>query len=135
MYFNGALRGEFDQATGAYSSVSDVRLKKDIERLGGTLEKIMRLEPVTYRFAGEDDTASKHYGLVAQDVATVFPVAVRNHRTEEGRPDDTQTVAYSELIPVLAKGIQELRELISAQQVLIEEQQSQIRVLYQRVAH
>jgi hypothetical protein len=61
---------------GSWSNFSDARLKHDIEPLSGTLEKLLSLRGVSFEY---DDPASIHelagrrIGMIAQEVAPVFP--------------------------------------------------------------
>lgn len=56
---------------------SDRRLKKDITRLEtGTLDKILQLKPVTYRYNSEAENARTSIGFLAQDVQSLFPELV-----------------------------------------------------------
>ncbi|HOY04131.1 MAG TPA: tail fiber domain-containing protein [Saprospiraceae bacterium] len=56
---------------------SDRRLKKDIIGLpGSTLDKIMRIKPVAYRYQVELESAPLTIGFLAQDVQEEFPELV-----------------------------------------------------------
>jgi len=52
---------------------SDRRLKKNIEPLSGSLERITQLEPVSFEFIDEKYPDGMQEGLIAQDVEKVFP--------------------------------------------------------------
>jgi hypothetical protein len=83
---------------------SSARYKQDIAPMGGQSEKLFQLQPVT--FAYKDDTRNvTHYGLVAEEVAAVYPELVT--RTSTG---EVQTVKYQELIPMLLNELQRLRQ-------------------------
>lgn len=114
LYYNGADRGAFNDVTGVYTSVSDKRLKKNIERLDGMLDKIMLLNPTKYHFKKQADAESKSFGLIAQEVESVFPeiVTINGDDTNGNGISDLRMVSYSELIPVLISGIQEQQEMI-----------------------
>ena len=97
---------------------ASARYKLDIETMASRSEVLLKLRPVT--FSDKDDTASApHYGLIAEEVATVYPELVT--RTTSG---EVQTVKYHELIPMLLNGLQrqkrELRELPMLKQELAE---------------
>jgi len=78
--------------------------------MGGQSEKLFQLQPVT--FAYKDDThGATHYGLIAEQVATVYPELVT--RTSTG---EVQTVKYQELIPMLLNELQRQREAIKRQE-------------------
>ncbi|MFH1726465.1 MAG: tail fiber domain-containing protein [Elusimicrobiota bacterium] len=57
----------------AGSCSSDSRLKTGVAPLSGSLEKIARLEPVSFEFIDSALGSGTQYGLVAQDVEKVFP--------------------------------------------------------------
>ncbi len=109
---------------GNVSIASDRRLKKDIKPLEGSLDAIMRLHPSEFHFTVGDTDA--HYGLMAQDVAEVLPVAAQ-HTTmvTPATPDGMWRVDYPSLIPVLIKAIQE-------QQAQIDDLRAQVRTLQAR---
>ena len=63
-------------------------------------------------FAYKDDTrAITHYGLIAEEVATVDPDVVT--RTASG---EVHTVKCQELIPMLLNELQEQRQALQSQQ-------------------
>jgi hypothetical protein len=57
------------------SCTSDVRLKKNVEPLTGSLEKITRLRPVTFEWKEPDEHngTGRQVGFIAQDVEKVLP--------------------------------------------------------------
>src|SRR5262249_288401 len=108
-----------DTATGQLGTLtSSARYKRDIEAMANRSEGLLKLRPVTFSY--KDDTASApHYGLIAEEVATVYPELVT--RTASG---DVQTVKYHELIPMLLNELQrqqrELAEVASLRKELAE---------------
>jgi hypothetical protein len=90
-----------DTATGQLGiATSSARYKQDIAPMGTRSEKVLDLRPVT--FAYKDDThGATHYGLIAEEVASVYPDLVT--RTASG---EVQTVKYQELIPMLLNELQ-----------------------------
>lgn len=95
----------------AYGS-SDKRLKKNIKRITGALEKLERINGVMFDwkakvlkdaggvdgfFVREHDT-----GVIAQEVQAVMPEIVGE------RPDGTLAVKYEKLTPLLIEAIKEL---------------------------
>ncbi len=72
---NAVPAGTFSTA-GLYVP-SDERLKKDIVGLpGSTLNKIMNIKPVAYRYQVELESAPRTIGFLAQDVQKQFPELV-----------------------------------------------------------
>src|SRR5262245_43392391 len=69
-------------------TLSSARYKQDIETMANRSEGLLKLRPVTFSY--RDDTAAvPHYGLIAEEVATVYPELVT--RTASG---EVQTVKY-----------------------------------------
>ena len=71
---------------------------------------MLRLRPVTFAYK-EDPQRVKHYGLIAEEVATVYPELVTRTATGE-----VQTVKYQELIPMLLNELQRQRQAIERQE-------------------
>jgi hypothetical protein len=106
-----------DPATGQLGIAvpSSARYKQDIASMGARSEGLLQLRPVTFAYK-EDARAITHYGLIADEVATVYPDLVT--RTASG---EVQTVKYQELIPMLLNELQRQRQaLLSQQQELAE---------------
>jgi hypothetical protein len=90
-------------------TTSDIRLKNNIQELDYGLESIMKLEPVSYIWKDGSDKSRK-LGLVAQDVDKVISEVV-----DKGNdPSHTLGINYSELVPVLIKGMQEQQKQIES---------------------
>ena len=83
---------------------SSARYKQDITPMGTRSEKVLDLRPVTFAYK-DDGRAITHYGLIAEEVATVYPDLVT--RTASG---EVQTVKYQELIPMLLNELQRQRQ-------------------------
>ena len=83
---------------------SSARYKQDIVSMGTSSEKVLDLRPVTFAYK-DDARAITHYGLIAEEVATVYPDLVT--RTASG---DVQAVKYQELIPMLLNELQRQRQ-------------------------
>ena len=92
------------------SSVSDIRLKDNIEPMKGNLEKLAMLNPISYEYKEKRD--GRHLGLSAQEVEKVFPEIVKEMDLmafgKEG--EEFKAVRQQELIPVLIGAIKELKE-------------------------
>jgi endosialidase-like protein len=61
---------------GSWSATSDERLKKNIQPLGGVLDKLLALHGVTFEFKEPEkihELPGERIGMVAQDVEKVFP--------------------------------------------------------------
>jgi hypothetical protein len=69
------------RATGTWSSVSDVRYKKNITPLANSLEKVTQLKGVSYEWKTDEYpnkgfTQGAQLGLIAQEVEAVIPELV-----------------------------------------------------------
>lgn len=137
IYVNGLYAGYFDGPTycnntitaNSYVTISDIRLKQDVKQLstttaaGSTLENVMDMNVISYQYKdreipeAERDTISaelakerygtpknRHYGLSAQELQTIYPELVY-----EGQ-DGYLGVNYTELVPILIRSIQELKQ-------------------------
>jgi hypothetical protein len=89
-------------STGAWTTVSDARLKHDVSPLdpGDQLDRVLRLRPVSYVWNG---TTRRDVGLIAQDVRGVLPELVEGDETRE-----MLTVNYAQMSVAAVGAIQEL---------------------------
>jgi hypothetical protein len=91
---------------------SSRRFKEDIQDMGKVSQQLLRLRPVTFRYQRSFDDGSKpiQYGLIAEEVADVFPELVA--RSADGQ---IETVKYQVLDSMLLNEVQrqekEIREL------------------------
>jgi hypothetical protein len=126
LYSNGIFRGEFNKNSGVYSP-SDRRLKKDFEKAGNIMDKIMQLDIQKYHFIYDNAGVLKQYGMIAQDVEKIFPEAVHHKTFDDGK--EIYTMNYS-LFGVLAiKAVQEEHALIEAKDKQLNDLQTQVNQL------
>ena len=85
------------------NSPSDIRLKKDIQNLEYSLNDICKLNPIQFSYKNEEKI---RFGLVAQELKEIIPEIVEEDK------DGYLSIRYQELIPVLIKAIQKLKEEI-----------------------
>ncbi|MEQ9402892.1 MAG: tail fiber domain-containing protein [Cyclobacteriaceae bacterium] len=102
------INGDLD-VTGnivAFNLPSDRNLKMNINKLDSSLEKIIRLEGVSFQWNGikNIDTTSMQSGFIAQEVQEVFPELVK-----EGK-DGYLSMKYIDLIAHLVEAIKELKQ-------------------------
>ncbi|MFA6060671.1 MAG: tail fiber domain-containing protein, partial [Taibaiella sp.] len=109
--------------TGAYSNVSDMRVKTNVNIINDGLEKVMAMRPVSYDFHTgrtlkdgvvtftKSDKTIKTIGFLAQELANVVPEAVI---IPKDPANELYTVSYATVIPVLTKAIQEQQTQIEA---------------------
>ncbi len=88
-----------------YVTLSDGRLKRNIVPVHYGVDTVMKLKPVEFSWRDQSQGMPKstQIGFVAQDVLTVVPDIV----SKSGDADGTLGVAYTELVPILVKAIQE----------------------------
>ncbi|MCM8823217.1 MAG: tail fiber domain-containing protein, partial [Candidatus Omnitrophica bacterium] len=119
LYVNGTA-----YATGSWQS-SDIKFKENIVPIDNALDKILKLEGVSFNWKREEYKdkgfpQGRHFGLIAQEVEKVLPEVVNTSEEEK-------SISYTELIPVLINAIKELR-------VENEELKSRIEILEQEVS-
>lgn len=77
---------------------SDLRLKSDLARIEGALEKVKALTGYTFK---KRDSPKRTTGLIAQDVQTVLPEVVYEN-------EDTLSVAYGNMMGLIVEAIKDL---------------------------
>lgn len=94
---------------GFSTTVSDKRLKTDIQLLTGSLDTICKLEGVRYNWKYRND--APQLGVIAQQVEQYVPEIVKEMKLPLHASDDNlyKTVQYEQLIPHLIESIKELR--------------------------
>jgi hypothetical protein len=116
----GGLPGS---ASGATSSGSSRRFKKDIEPMDKASEAILALSPVTFHYKS-DKTSMSQFGLIAEEVADVNPDLVA--RDKNG---DIYTVRYDAVNAMLLNEFLKEHRKVKEQGAIIAEQQKQIDAL------
>ena len=91
------------KCTGVWED-SDVSMKKNIEPLITSLDKIIKLRGVTYQWKDKEKGEQKQLGLIAQEVEEVFPEVVRTDI------DGYKAISYSNLVAPLIDSVKELKE-------------------------
>ena len=111
--------------------VSSRRFKEHVLDMGDSSSKLFQLRPVTFFYKPQYDDGSHQlqYGLIAEEVASVYPEMVVNDR--DGQP---YTVKYQLLAPMLLNELQKQHAVVSMQQDVIQSQQQQINDLQQRLS-
>ena len=93
----------------SWASDSDERIKTAIVPFENAIEKVCTLRSGTGRYLTDDESVSRSF-LIAQDVQAVLPEAVVIQDDEIG----TLSLAYTDVIPLLVKAIQELKAEIDS---------------------
>jgi hypothetical protein len=90
--YNGDSRGGFSTVDGSYSALSDARLKKDVSKMETVLDKVMALQPKTYKYISNKETDRRSSGFIAQEVMPLFPDLVSD--IPNPTKDSTDTTVY-----------------------------------------
>ncbi len=98
---------------------SDSTFKRNIVRLDHSLDRINRLQGVSYNFKDNANSRTiedekKVIGLIAQEVEKVVPEAVKTMK------DGTKAINYQSLIGLLIEGIKEQQNQINSLQQVVE---------------
>ena len=128
-YVGGSIAGAFrndgapefhcDGDIIAYSTtISDARLKEDIETIESASEKVSQLRGVEYTWSKGSRKGQREIGLIAQEVEAVVPSIVREKELVlMGGLDDSstsyKTVDYEKLIALLIESNKEQQEIIT----------------------
>jgi hypothetical protein len=99
---------------------SSERFKTDVATMGEASEKLAQLRPVTFKLKS-DPQSTTQYGLIAEEVAKVYPELVI--RNADGRIDG---VRYEELAPMLLNVVQQQRAELAGQAKEIEAMRQQL---------
>jgi len=99
---------------------SSERFKTAIAPMGSNTAKLQQLRPVTFHYKA-DPQDTLRYGLIAEEVATVYPELVV--RDQNGRIDG---VRYDELAPMLLNEMQQQQQKIAAQAAEIRDLKQQV---------
>ena len=107
-YHNGTYVGGINMTntSTSFPTSSDERLKKNIVDAPSAGEKIDAMQVRSFNWKADD--SFQEYGLIAQELQSVYDLPVEQHDIE-----DTYTVDYSKLVPVLLKEIQDLRKRVA----------------------
>ena len=118
--------GDFYTNDGTVSSISDVRVKKDITSLSDGLSIVNQLRPVTFKYNNDSSHSDVgdigdaddilRYGFVADEVKTVAPQYVKEGKgVVNGNPvTDFKSLSMMRMIPMLVKALQEADNKIDA---------------------
>lgn len=124
-YFVGPVHSTGEMTASAFTVTSDARLKREVRELSSSLGLLSQLVPVEYKLqqsfpveysdtmqtaramspaSAEKESLRYRYGLIAQDVAELFPDIVY----EDG--NGYLSIDYIGLIPLLIQSVKELNE-------------------------
>lgn len=95
-------------ASGNITAFSDKRLKANIKPIANALDKIKRIQGVSYTRKDQADKRKKHIGVIAQDLLKVVPEVV----SVPEKAADMHSVDYSKLTALLIEGMKEQQKEI-----------------------
>ena len=112
--YNLQVNGTGVWGEGAYVNGSDANIKENIIDLDSSLNIVNNLKPVVFNYINTSvNNDTKHLGFIAQDVYQTLEN--KDYLGSIVRSDgDTLSIAYSNIIPLLTKAIQEQQALIKA---------------------
>jgi hypothetical protein len=106
--------GHFDGDIYAFSTTtsSDRKLKKNIQSLEGSLEKVLGLRGVSFEWKKNN---KKSIGFIAQEVQEVVPDLVKNNRKEHDGVlvDEHLGVDYGNVTALLVEAMKEQQQIIN----------------------
>lgn len=118
-YYGGFAASKLWSSTGQLSG-SDRRMKTDINLLEHSLDKLLALRGVSFKWQegyGQNQEAFR-FGLIAQEVEKVFPEVVENG------PNGLKSINYSALIAPLVESVKCLQDQIVGLQAQIRTMQA-----------
>jgi hypothetical protein len=121
---SGAVEVMIDSAGQLGTVSSSIRFKEDVRDMADASSGLLRLRPVTYRYkqAYADGSKPIDYGLIAEEVAEVYPDLVA--RNADGQ---IQTVQYQKLTPMLLNELQKQAETIRLLEKRLADLESSVR--------
>ncbi len=108
----GNINASSSVRAGGVVLTSDLRLKRNVEKLNHSLDQVMKLNPVRYEkrnTIASQDYGKTEMGFIAQEIQEILPDLV----TEGLDTEKTLSVHYIQLIPLLTKALQEQQEEIN----------------------
>jgi hypothetical protein len=124
LYQNENLRGQFDDASGAYTALSDKRLKNNIQAFDFDLKLLDRLQPKTYHFK-TDASQQEYIGFIAQEVDKVFPQLVSKSHVGD-TDEEVQLLDYSGFGVIAIAAIKQLKKEVDTEKAEKEKLQEQL---------
>jgi hypothetical protein len=105
---------------------SSLRFKEDVEDMGEATGDLMKLRPVTFHYKAPYDDGSRllQYGLIAEEVAKVYPTLVQYDA--QGKPF---TVRYQALNTMLLNELQKQHAQVEEQKAQLAAQEARIQRL------
>jgi len=110
---------------------SSIRFKEQVADMGDSSDKLLQLRPVTFHYKPQYDDGSHalQFGLIAEEVAKLFPEMVGYDK--DGQPSSIQ---YQPLTPMLLNEVQKQHGVVDNLNNRLEQQDETIRQLQERLA-
>jgi hypothetical protein len=123
---NDAIPVVIDSAGQLGTVSSSRRFKEEIQEMGDASRDLMRLRPVTFRYRNPFEDGSKpiQYGLIAEEVAEVYPELVA--RSADGQ---IETVKYQVLDSMLLNELQNQSRQLQHQAETIQRLETRLKAL------
>lgn len=108
---------------------SSLRFKEDVKSMGDNSKALMQLHPVTFYYKQQYDDGSHlaQYGLIAEEVAKVYPGLVQYDTDGQA-----VSVRYQFVNAMLLNEVQRQHHQITAQQVQIDRLENQVKTLLEQ---
>ncbi len=90
----------------SWSTPSDIRIKKNVETIDNSLDRVMKMRGVYYNYNTDAEDSPRKVGVIAQETLEALPELV-DVPSEE---DKYLTVRYSEISCLLINAIKELKQ-------------------------
>jgi len=117
----------------AWTSYSDVRLKKNINSLNSYLNKMNQIRPVWYQWETQDENDKHmHVGFIAQEIEQFIPEII-NENYDEKRGYNVKGLAMTDMIPFIVKAFQEQQAIIETLQTENQDLKSQLANISERL--
>ena len=96
------------------TTLSDARLKDDVQAIDSALEKVSNLRGVTYTWNKGSREGQRDLGVIAQEIEAVLPEIVREKEMPLLDGETYKTVDYEKLTAVLIEAVKELKAEVEA---------------------
>lgn len=115
--FNGDVQIRNDLAYFAASTMSDARLKENVQSVQNGLDIVHRLHPVHYHWKSDVPSLSRQgaydVGFIAQEVEPVLPHIIKEIQSMDDSSLTYKCVMYERIVPYLVKAVQELSHAVA----------------------
>jgi hypothetical protein len=105
--------------TGTYGTISDIKVKENIEDARNYLDDLCKVRIVKYSLKADAKESADKLGVIAQELEQIFPNMIEEQPDvidgKEVADTTTKSVKYSVFVPMLIKAIQEQQAIIQSQ--------------------